>query len=213
VDEDTKVLIGIRVARAREELEAVGRLIGLGHYRIAVSRAYYAIFGITTAVLLTHDIVRSKHSGIQSAFIREFIKTGHIEAQFGKLFTLLRKDREESDYSDYAKFSEEYAKARLADARRFVARMETYLRQVGAIEWSRSTPSTPGWVVKRANRIDRFAFHRFCRHALSVIHLWCGRKCASTNGKPPCTPGTMCDLAYFFNTVAKAACRLPIIEV
>jgi len=134
MDENTRIIIGIRLEKARQELEAVRQLTDSAMYRIAISRAYYAIFGITTAVLLTKDIDRSKHSGVQAAFGRYFIKPGIIEPEYGKIYSLLRRAREESDYSDYGQFTKERAEKLLADAERFVARMEQYLREVGAIE-------------------------------------------------------------------------------
>jgi uncharacterized protein (UPF0332 family) len=134
MDENTRIIIGIRLEKARQELEAVRQLIDSTMYRIAISRAYYAIFGITTAVLLTRDIDRSKHSGVQAAFGHYFIKPGIIEPEYGKIYSLLRSAREESDYSDYGQFTQERAEKMLADAERFVVRMERYLREVGVIE-------------------------------------------------------------------------------
>ena len=132
MDENTRIIIGIRLEKARQELEAVRQLIGSAMYRIAISRAYYAIFGITTAVLLTKNIDRSKHSGVQAAFGHYLIKPGIIEPEYGKIYSLLRRAREESDYSDYGRFSKERAEKLLTDAEGFVARMERYLREVGA---------------------------------------------------------------------------------
>jgi len=134
MDENARIIIGIRLEKARQELEAVRQLIDSAMYRIAISRAYYAIFGITTAVLLTKDIDRSKHSGVQAAFGQYFIKPGVIEPEYGKIYSLLRRAREESDYSDYGQFTIGRAEKVFSDAERFVARMERYLREVGAIE-------------------------------------------------------------------------------
>ncbi len=134
MDEATLAIVRIRVERADEELRAARELIGDGLYRIACSRAYYAAFLMTTAALLTLDVARTKHSGVEAAFHESFIKGGRIEAEYGRLYTLLRKTREDSDYNDRAVATEEMARQRLADAERFVARLEKHLREVGAIE-------------------------------------------------------------------------------
>ena len=134
MDENARIIIDIRLEKAHQELMAVHQLIGSAMYRIAISRAYYAVFGITTAVLLTKDIDRSKHSGVQAAFGHFFVKPGIIEPEYGKIYSLLRRARDESDCSDYALFTKERAEKILADAERFVARMERYLRKAGAIE-------------------------------------------------------------------------------
>ena len=74
MDEETRVLIDVRLDRSREDLETAKELVDLGRYRAAVNRAYYAIFGITTALLLTQRIERSKHTGVEAAFIQHFSK-------------------------------------------------------------------------------------------------------------------------------------------
>jgi uncharacterized protein (UPF0332 family) len=134
VDEAALAIVRIRVEPADEELHAARELIGDGLYRIACSRAYYAAFLITTAALLTLDVARTKHSGVEAAFHESLIKSGRIEAEYGRLYTLLRKTREDSDYNDKAVATEEMARQRLADAERFVARLTKYLREAGAIE-------------------------------------------------------------------------------
>jgi len=134
VDEATLAIVRIRLERVDEELRATRKLIEDGLYRIACSRAYYAAFLMTTAVLLTLDVTRTKHSGVEAAFHEQFIKSGRIEPEYGRLYALLRKTREDSDYNDKAIASEEMARQRLADAERFVARLTQYLREVRAIE-------------------------------------------------------------------------------
>ena len=74
MDEQTRVLVEVRFERAREDIETARELINLGRYRAAVNRSYYAIFSVTTALLLTQEIERTKHAGVESAFIQNFIK-------------------------------------------------------------------------------------------------------------------------------------------
>ena len=48
--------------KAERSLAAAGRLLEAGDYDFAVSRAYYAMFYVARALLLTRDVRRSKHS-------------------------------------------------------------------------------------------------------------------------------------------------------
>ena len=134
MDEAAIAIIHIRVERADEELRATRKLIEDGLYRIACTRAYYAAFLMTTAVLLTLNVARTKHSGVEAAFHEQFIRGARIEAEYGRLYALLRKTREDSDYNDRVIATEDMARQRLADAERFVARLERYLREVKAVE-------------------------------------------------------------------------------
>jgi uncharacterized protein len=105
--------------KAERSLVAARRLLEAGDYDFAVSRAYYAMFYVARALLLTRDVRRSKHSGVLAAFASEFVRSGDLPAE---LFALLRdgfEDRGESDYG-LAAIAEDQARAGLEGAHRFV---------------------------------------------------------------------------------------------
>ena len=131
MDESHPVIIRIRLEKCAEDLKVARLLLEEGAYRIAVSRAYYAIFMLTTAVLLSRDIVRSKHSGVLAAFIQFFVKPGLIEPEYGQIFRRAFKARMDADYSDSAHFGEVEARQAVEEAERFIRRMEAYLRDAG----------------------------------------------------------------------------------
>lgn len=133
MEEATKILINVRVESADEDLETAKELLKLNRYRAAVNRAYYAIFSTTNAVLLSKQIERSKHSGVEAAFIQNFIKTGIFRIEFGKMFNYIRKKREECDYSSRIKIDRETAEKIVEDAEKFIRRMKEYLKEVEGI--------------------------------------------------------------------------------
>lgn len=105
--------------KARRSLRAAERLLHDGDRDFAVSRAYYAMFYVAQALLLTKDIRRSKHSGAIAAFNEHFVQTGTLPQRF---FLMLRdgfEDRGEGDYG-LTVISEEQARAGIATAREFV---------------------------------------------------------------------------------------------
>lgn len=67
---------------AEESVDAARILKKSGHDRIAASRAYYVMFYAASAVLLERNIRRKRHSGIISAFGREFARTGLLPKEF-----------------------------------------------------------------------------------------------------------------------------------
>lgn len=133
VDENTKLVIGTRLERCKDDMETARLLIEQGKYRQAISRAYYAVFAIASAALLVFDIRFHKHSAVESAVHQYLIKPGLIEPEYGRIYSQAFKHRLEADYKDEAQFSEEKARPILDDAERFVARLEEYLRSVKAI--------------------------------------------------------------------------------
>lgn len=133
MEEATRILINVRVESADEDLETAKELLKLNRYRAAVNRAYYAIFSTTNAVLLSKQIERSKHSGVEAAFIQNFIKTGIFRIEFGKMFNYIRKKREECDYSSKIKIDRETAEKIVEDAEKFIRRMKEYLKEIEGI--------------------------------------------------------------------------------
>lgn len=133
MEEATKILINVRVESADEDLETAKELLKLNRYRAVVNRAYYAIFSTTNAALLSKQIERSKHSGVEAAFIQNFIKTGIFRIEFGKMFNYIRKKREECDYSSRIKIDKETAEKVVEDAEKFIRRMKEYLKEIGGI--------------------------------------------------------------------------------
>ncbi len=119
--------VGFYLNLAQEALQAAQDNVDR-HYSTTVNRAYYAIFYAASATLASKGIGRSKHSGVQSAFGYEFIRTGVIEPEYGKMYTTALTNRLDSDYDIHTTTDETTARRVLADAQKFVARIEDYLR-------------------------------------------------------------------------------------
>jgi uncharacterized protein (UPF0332 family) len=133
MEETTKILINVRIESADEDLETAKELLELNRYRAAVNRAYYAIFSTTNAVLLSKHVERSKHSGVEAAFIQNFIKPGIFQVEYGKTFNYIRKKREECDYSSRIEIDKETAAKIVDDADKFILCMKEYLKKIGGI--------------------------------------------------------------------------------
>ena len=134
MDEDTRSIVHIRLAKAKDDVKWARTIFEQGGYRQAISRAYYAVFAIATATLLTQRITRKKHSGVESAFHQFLVKPGLIEPEYGAIYIKAFRERQNADYADTTEFTAAKARQVLEDATRFVARMEKYLRDAGAIE-------------------------------------------------------------------------------
>ena len=100
-------------------------------YGVAVNRAYYAFFYAATALLLTLDITRSKHSGVLAAFREHFVKPGTFPIQdshaYGEAFEL----RNVTDYEMLGRADSVQAYAVVENANRLVERCEAYLTTEG----------------------------------------------------------------------------------
>ena len=75
------------------------------------------------AALLDRKLSFKKHSGVRATFHREFIKTGLLNAQWGKLYDQLFEDRQEGDYLALASFERGYVESQLARCADFIEKL------------------------------------------------------------------------------------------
>ena len=80
---------------------------------------------------MTRGVSRGKHSGVIAAFREHFVRSGRIEAEYSRFYGRVLDDRHVSDYEIELGIDAEVAEADLSDARRFVGRAESLLRDEG----------------------------------------------------------------------------------
>ena len=81
--------IEANIERADQALAAAETLIAGGFSDFVASRAYYAAFYSATALLLHEEKTFSKHSGVMAAIHKNFVKSGKLEKQVGKVLNWL----------------------------------------------------------------------------------------------------------------------------
>lgn len=86
------------IDKSKRSLRAAKNHLEAGDADFASSKAYYTVFHLMQAALLTKERTYSKHAGVISGFSEHFVKTGIFPAKFGELIQRLRKDRELGDY-------------------------------------------------------------------------------------------------------------------
>ncbi len=96
-------------------------------YGVTVNRAYYAFLYAATALLLTKDLTRSRHSGVLAAFRRYFVREAIFPVQdsnaYGEAFEL----RNVADYEMLGTADKAQARTVMENAARFVEDCESYL--------------------------------------------------------------------------------------
>ena len=79
--------------------------------------------GVSTA-LLERRLPFRKHSGVRAAFHREFIKTGLLDVEWGKLYDQLFEDRQEGDYVALTSFDQDYVESQITRCRNFLIALQ-----------------------------------------------------------------------------------------
>ncbi len=116
------------ITKAQRTLQAAEEHLEHGDCDFASSKAYYAVFHLMQAVLLTKQLTYSKHAGVISGFSEHFIKTGIFQTSFGEAIQRLRKDRELGDYGYQLSVEPADAARDTEAAREIVARLIAYLK-------------------------------------------------------------------------------------
>lgn len=132
MDKSVKSLIDGYIQKAQKKLEVAERLLKSGDYEDAVSRAYYAVFHATQALLLTEGQHAETHKGVVSLFGLLFVKTGKFNKNLGKYLANLKDDRENGDYEIFSFMDEESAETALHEAKEFLKEAKKYLNGLGA---------------------------------------------------------------------------------
>ena len=127
MDESKKKIIVGYLEKAQSKLESTRILLNQKYFEDAVSRAYYAAFHAAQAVLFSEGIKARTHSGTVNQFGLLLVKTGKVEAKYGKFLSNLREDREVGDYEVFTPIEEQDAVNALNEAEEFVRAMRDYL--------------------------------------------------------------------------------------
>lgn len=131
MNEALKKQIKAVVEKAHRSLDAAKTLFERENFESASSRAYYAVFHMMQAALLTKELSYSKHSGVISGFSGHFIKSGVFPKEFGKEIRSLRKDREIGDYEYQTTLGKETVEGDVLAAEKIVNAVEAYLSKEG----------------------------------------------------------------------------------
>ncbi|MFQ5343385.1 MAG: HEPN domain-containing protein [Anaerolineae bacterium] len=111
-------------SKAEESLASAERELEAGSHTFAVNRLYYAVFYAASAALLDRGLSFKKHSGVRASFHREFIKTGLLDVEWGKLYDHLFEDRQEGDYVALIAFEREYVESQLTRCTQFLDELQ-----------------------------------------------------------------------------------------
>lgn len=129
--ENLEDLLRYRMGQAHETLREAEILLRAAALRGTVNRAYYAMFYALLAVLADKQFGTSKHSGALALFDREFVKTGVFPPSLSRSLRRAFDRRQTHDYGEIIEITTPIAEDALADARVFVAAIESHLHATG----------------------------------------------------------------------------------
>jgi uncharacterized protein (UPF0332 family) len=114
--------------KASRNIRSAKLLLADGDYDTAVSRAYYAMFYVAEALLLSKGLAYSKHSAVIAAFGREFARTGAMPLEFHAQLRAASEARNISDYQLASQVTEEEANRQISRAEKMLAVAGDFLK-------------------------------------------------------------------------------------
>jgi uncharacterized protein (UPF0332 family) len=108
---------------ARDELLAAEQLLAASLPRIALSPAYFAVFHAVRARLYAAGLEPRTHTGVQTLWNSEFVKSGQYEPATALTLARLQTFRHQADYSRSFVVDHASAAAELAAAADLVSRI------------------------------------------------------------------------------------------
>lgn len=117
--------------KATESIKASRLLFQEGLFDFAASRAYYAMFYLAEAILLTKGLSFSKHKAVISSFGKEFIKTGLVADKFHQYLIDAFQKRRIGDYGVFEHLTPSEVKKLTEEAERFLKMTINFLKEQG----------------------------------------------------------------------------------
>jgi uncharacterized protein len=121
--------IDYKLLRAEDALKAATALLKEELWLDALSKIYYAAFYIVSALLINMKLNPKTHGGAKGLFHKEFILTGIIDKEFGRLYDTLLAKRFEADYEDFAIIEDENLPSYLESVKDFFEKAKIILNK------------------------------------------------------------------------------------
>lgn len=116
--------------RARLSQKAAANLLRDGFTNFAASRAYYSMFYVAQALLLSKDMSFSSHSAVIAAYGKEFAKTKLLNPEFHRLLLEAQDRRNIGDYGMIGGIEDAEAQEIMDWSKKFLKAAEKYFAQV-----------------------------------------------------------------------------------
>lgn len=115
--------------RARLSQKAAANLLRDDFASFAASRAYYSMFYIAQALLLSKGLSFSSHSAVIAAYGKEFAKTELLNPEFHRLLMEAQDRRNIGDYGMIGAVEESEAQEIINWSKKFLKAAEKYFMQ------------------------------------------------------------------------------------
>jgi uncharacterized protein (UPF0332 family) len=126
-DDERETLIKYKIEEAHEAIGDAELSINNNKLKMAISRIYYGMFYILSALALKHKYKTSKHQGLIAWFNKNFIKENKIDKRYGTIIRDAFNSRSDGDYGFFVTFEKADVDKMFEDMKDFISTIERYL--------------------------------------------------------------------------------------
>jgi uncharacterized protein (UPF0332 family) len=98
--------INYRISKSLEVFKDAALLAKNGRWNSCINRLYYSSYYLAGALLFSKNIKAETHNGVKTQLFKNYVKTGSLSIEHGKLYSHLFDWRQESDYADFVEFDQ-----------------------------------------------------------------------------------------------------------
>ena len=127
-DDQIKALVGHRLQKSEEALRAAQFRFDQGMLIFAMNRIYYSMYYSVQALFALQGKSFSKHGQIKGFFNREYVKSGKLSKDMGRLFNKAFEYRQKFDYVDFVTPDESMVAEYITKAEVFCDQIRKYVK-------------------------------------------------------------------------------------
>ena len=127
-NDERTTLVTLELKKARETFEEITILTTANKWSGAANRLYYAVFHAINALLIHDGHITNTHKGSHAVFNLNYIKTGILPIEYGRLYNQLQTMREESDYNCVYEVEGDELRERIEPAQKLIEEIERLVK-------------------------------------------------------------------------------------
>lgn len=127
-NDERTTLVTLELKKARETFEEITILTTANKWSGAANRLYYAVFHAINALLIHDGHITNTHKGSHAVFNLNYIKTGILPIEYGRLYNQLQTMREESDYNCVYEVEADELRERIEPALKLIEEIERLVK-------------------------------------------------------------------------------------
>ena len=127
-NDERTTLVTLELKKARETFEEITILTTANKWSGAANRLYYAVFHAINALLIHDGHITNTHKGSHAVFNLNYIKTGILPIEYGRLYNQLQTMREESDYNCVYEVEADELRERIEPAQKLIEEIEKLVK-------------------------------------------------------------------------------------